>query len=89
MVFQLEPVAVLSLAVLRLGSILFLSYFHLECCVLSFPLLVVDFLFCRVELRRDRKSAKALDLSASLLSDSVLSVPPLPGVGMGATACTG
>jgi len=30
---------------LRLGSILFLSYFHLECCVLSFPLLVVDFLF--------------------------------------------
>lgn len=38
----------LSLRILRLGSILFLSYFHLECCVLSFPLLVVDFLFFRV-----------------------------------------
>ena len=51
MVFQ-QPVAVLSLADTSLGEHTF-SYFHLESCVLSFPLLVVSLtssFFGRVEL---------------------------------------
>lgn len=44
----LEPVAVLKLADTSLGDHTF-SYFHLECCVLSFPLLVVSLTSSLVE----------------------------------------